>query len=176
MVRIIPASPDQAETIAQLGRQSFRESHGHSAAAGDIDAYISSKYTTAVMEADLERKENNYYLIYDQDQLAGYSNIVMDTRAPDQDLFPLAKLDRIYILQSFYDRKIGKALFEFNHQLAMQQAQKGIWLYTWKENHRAIRFYERHGFRIIGSTDFPISANHSNPNHIMLLEFLRGDS
>ena len=34
-----------------------------------------------------------------------------------------------------------------------------------------IRFYEKKGFIITGSYDFPITATHTNPNHRMFLEF-----
>ena len=55
--------------------------------------------------------------------------------------------------------------------LAVFRRQTGIWLYTWKENPRAIRFYTRQGFRVAGGCDFPISKTHSNPNHLLWLEF-----
>jgi ribosomal protein S18 acetylase RimI-like enzyme len=46
-----------------------------------------------------------------------------------------------------------------------------MWLYTWTGNERAVSFYLKAGFKIIGSHNFKISATHSNPNHRMLLEF-----
>jgi ribosomal protein S18 acetylase RimI-like enzyme len=46
-----------------------------------------------------------------------------------------------------------------------------VWLAVWTENHRAIDFYKKIGFKKVGDYDFKISENHSNPNHILYLEF-----
>ena len=40
-----------------------------------------------------------------------------------------------------------------------------------KENGRAIRFYEKEGFQIVGEMDFVMSAEHTNPNWVMLLQY-----
>lgn len=56
---------------------------------------------------------------------------------------PLAKLDRIYIDEKYLDKKLGQMLFNFNLEIAKQRNQRGIWLYTWIKNDRAIRFYEK---------------------------------
>ncbi|MEO6707056.1 MAG: hypothetical protein ABIN04_14540, partial [Ginsengibacter sp.] len=69
-----------------------------------------------------------------------------------------------------YDLKLGYNLFEFNRNLARTNNQKGIWLFVWKENERAIRFYKKNGFEVIGNFDFKISETHSNPNYQMLLK------
>jgi ribosomal protein S18 acetylase RimI-like enzyme len=46
-----------------------------------------------------------------------------------------------------------------------------MWLFVWKENQRAIHFYKKAGFHIIGSYDFRLTETHSNPNHQMLLKY-----
>lgn len=171
MIQIVAAITEQAGLLARLGRQSFIESHGHSAPVADIEEYVASRYTPAVMEAELRNPANNYFLALAGDQPAGYSNLVFDAPHPDIPRQPAAKLDRIYLLQDFYGQGVGQSLFDHNRQLAQGRRQTGIWLYTWKENPRAIRFYTRQGFRVAGGCDFPISKTHSNPNHLLWLEF-----
>ena len=46
-----------------------------------------------------------------------------------------------------------------------------MWLFVWKENHRAINFYNKAGFKIFGSHDFKLSETHANPNHVMFLKY-----
>ena len=74
-------------------------------------------------------------------------------------------------MKEFYDKNIGKQLFDLNIELAKANKQIGIWLYVWTENKRALRFYEKQGFKNIGSTHFRISETHSNPNYWMYLKF-----
>jgi ribosomal protein S18 acetylase RimI-like enzyme len=48
--------------------------------------------------------------------------------------------------------------------------EAGVWLYVWKENHRAVAFYQKMGFEIVGEGLFKISETHYNPNHVMYLD------
>ena len=83
----------------------------------------------------------------------------------------VTKLERLYLLEAFHGLQLGYQLFDFNVQISKQAHQSGIWLFTWTENHRAIAFYQRLGFQIVGKSNFKISENHYNPNHVMWLRY-----
>jgi ribosomal protein S18 acetylase RimI-like enzyme len=168
---IIKAGTKDAGSLSILATTTFLQSHGHSAPPQDISVYSSEKYNEAVLVAELNDPENIYYLLYYKDRLAGYSKMVFDQPYDNSAVQNIAKLERIYILQEFYDLKLGRALLQFNIDLARAQQQAGIWLYVWIENTRAFNFYTRAGFKIIGSYDFRVSANHYNPNHRLYLQF-----
>ena len=80
-------------------------------------------------------------------------------------------MSRLYLLEEFYGLSLGKELFNFNIEFSKQNNQKGIWLAVWIENLRAIKFYIKMGFKKVGSFNYKISETHSNPNHILFLEF-----
>jgi ribosomal protein S18 acetylase RimI-like enzyme len=170
MIRIEKASPDDHQLIAELGRITFIESHGSSASADDIAAYVAAKYTPEAVKTDIANQDHLYYIVYYGDQAAGYSKIILNCGHPEINQNPVAKLDRIYILREYYDKKIGLELLQFNVDFVKQARQVGIWLYVWTENQRAVKFYLRNGFTVIGSHDFPISATHSNPNYRLYLD------
>jgi len=103
--------------------------------------------------------------------LAGYSKITLNT--PNKNIISenVTYLSRLYLLEEFYGLDLGKELFSFNIKFSKKQQQNGIWLAVWVENYRAISFYKKMGFTIVGSHDYKISETHSNPNHIMYLPF-----
>jgi diamine N-acetyltransferase len=160
---IIKADIKDSHLLSDLARQTFIESHGNSAKAEDINSYIAEK-------KELINERNSYHLIFHTNQPAGFSNIILNFPYADSPLENIAKLERIYILKEFYEFKSGQQLLDFNVNLAKENRQHAMWLYVWKENPRAIRFYEKNGFIITGSHDFKISETHSNPNHQMLLK------
>jgi len=168
MISIRAASIDDYALITTMGKQTFLESHGHSASPADINAYINEKYTTEVILPELSNTSNHYHILFYDNQPAGYSNIVLNSIHPNISLSPATKLDRIYILQEFFHLKLGSFLLNFNVQVAKEKEQQGMWLYVWTENHRAVHFYTKNKFTIIGRYDFRISATHTNPNHLML--------
>lgn len=171
MATIIPATTEHAALLSQLAVQTFRESHGHSAPPADIDSYAARKYTPEVLAAELADTRNIYHLIYHEDQPAGFSKIILDAPCETSETPHLTKLERLYLLRAYYQTGLGKELFAYLVDLSRQQGQQGMWLYVWQQNARALAFYTRQGFQIIGQHDFPISATHSNPNYQMLLVY-----
>jgi ribosomal protein S18 acetylase RimI-like enzyme len=102
--------------------------------------------------------------------MIGYSKIIYNSPTVFVEEKQVCKLERLYILQSHYDKKLGWKLFEHNLNLAKSNQQKGFWLTVWTENNRAIKFYERIGFSTVGVVDFKV-GNQYNPNYVMFLSF-----
>jgi diamine N-acetyltransferase len=171
MHEIIKATEKDVALLSSLATNTFIESHGHSAPAADINNYIAEKYNEAILKEELSDPQNIYHIIYYDEKPAGYSKIVYNQPYENSVQQNITKLERIYILQEFYNVQLGKALLQFNVALAKQNQQAGMWLYVWKENTRAFNFYAKVGFIIIGSHNFKISATHSNPNYRLLLMF-----
>jgi len=170
-IRILAPGPDDVTLLSGLGKQTFLESHGHSAPATDIAAYVAEKYSPEMVKSELSDPDNIYRIIYEGDQPAGFSKIIFNSPEAHIPFTPVAKLERIYLLDTFHGQGLGKALLQYNIEMAIAVNQKGIWLYVWVENQKAINFYTQQGFRIVGQYDFRISSTHPIPNHQMLLSF-----
>jgi ribosomal protein S18 acetylase RimI-like enzyme len=167
MIDIKPIKPKEIERLSELSKSTFIASHGHSAEEKDINIYIRYAYSPRKLAFELADPNSYFHFIYYKKELAGYSKLSINTTYPLINEAPIAKLDRIYIHEKFLDCKLGQPLFDFNLKLAQQNNQKGLWLYTWIENHRAIKFYKKNGFENIDEREFKISNRHSNPNYIM---------
>ena len=171
MTSITKANEKDFQLLADIGKQSFLESHGHSAPTADINKYVSETYTNDVSKEELRNSKNIYHIIYHEGQPAGYSKIIFDTPHSNIPVKIITKLERIYLLKLFYGMDAGKQLFDHNVNLSKDHHQLGMWLHVWIENHRAFAFYVKQGFKIIGRYDFEVSPTHFNPNHVMYLNF-----
>lgn len=171
MTTIEKATMKDAELLTKIGRQAFIESHGHSASEKDIENYVSSKFTKNVFELELNDSNNVFHILYYNQKPIGYSKIIYNVPQDNIVIKNVTKLERLYILEEFHHLKLGLELFNFNVELSKKHQQSGIWLFTWIENHKAIKFYLKAGFKIVGKYNFKISETHSNPNHQMLLVY-----
>jgi diamine N-acetyltransferase len=171
MTSIVKADSNDFELLACIGRQTFIESHGHSASACDIEAYVAEKYSYDFFKEELKNVNNIYYTLFLNKKPAGYSKIILNSSHANIPFHNVTKLERLYLLRDFYDLKLGVELFKHNIQLSKLNGQQGMWLFVWKDNTRAVNFYSRNGFKVIGSCNFKISEDHSNPNHQMLLKY-----
>ncbi|MFN3918485.1 MAG: GNAT family N-acetyltransferase [Flavobacteriales bacterium] len=171
MAFIRKASFVDSVILAEIGKLSFVQSHGTSAAPEEIEKYIQKHMSEEVFKAELANPLHGYHILEYNGEPVGYSKIILDADHKDISMKGLTKLERIYLLEKFHGLKLGHRLFEYNLQLSKAAGQVGMWLFVWVKNTKAINFYIRLGFEISGSHDFQISENHSNPNHILLLRY-----
>ncbi len=171
MITIRPATVADAHTPVHTCPHYHMESHGHSASAEHHEIYISKKLSVDAFTIELSNPDFLYHMIFVDEVAAGYSKIILNFNHPLIAEQPVTKLERIYLLKSFYGMDAGQKLFDHNVRLSKEHHQQGMWLHVWKENHRAFAFYLKQGFEIIGSYDFEVSPTHFNPNHVMYLKY-----
>lgn len=167
-IKIKAFNLSEVEVLAQLSQQTFIESHGHSARQDDIKHYIAKHFNTNTLTEALINPKIQFNKVLIDNQLAGYSKLILNSSPPHTQLLSMAKFERLYLLKPYYGLGLGESLLTKNITLAKQHDQRGLWLFVWTENEKAYKFYLKNGFKIIGKHDFKISTNHSNPNFVML--------
>jgi len=169
-IRIKPFHLSEVDTLAELSRNTFIESHGHSAKAKDIENYIQTHFNTTTLTDALRNPKIYFSKVYYENQLAGYSKLILNLPHSLSYSSSTAKFERLYLLKEFYGKGLGEALLNYNIKLAKRLEQKAFWLFVWKGNEKGLKFYKKNNFKIIGEHDFKISDDHSNPNYVMLLK------
>jgi len=170
MFSITRATIKDASIIAAMGAVAVAEAHRESCSEKDINDFLEKNYNDNAIKEELQDEKNIYHLLNYNGTPAGFSKIVLNAMHPNITPHNIAKLDRIYLLKELFGIKLGFELLKFNISLAKKNHQYGIWLFTWIGNSRAVDFYHRAGFKIIGSHQFQVSESHFNENHQMFLD------
>ncbi len=171
MVSLVRLTSTDAELLSTIGGTSLIESHGHSATPQIMQEYVDKNFSTETCRNELIDESNIFYSIFYNNEPAGYYKIVLACPHPTVPFQPVTKMERLYLLKALYDLKLGKQLVQHAIDLSKASGEKGMWLNVWKENERAIRFYQKQGFEIIGESEFVLTATHANPNWVMLLKY-----
>jgi ribosomal protein S18 acetylase RimI-like enzyme len=165
------ATPNDSQLIANIGRIAVEESHQNSCSDADMKYFLETNYSEIAIANELNNPANIYNIIFYKGHPAGFSKIVLNAVHPNIDNGKVTKLDRIYLLGSFYDLKLGFHLLRHNIALSKENDQYGMWLFTWIKNERAVNFYKKIGFSIIGDHRFKVSDTHYNVHHQMFLKY-----
>ncbi len=168
-VEIRKAVITDAALLSRVSVEAFLPAHGHSSPKKDIDSYITENFSVENFKKELTNPHYLYHLIYYKNKIAGFSKVIFNTSDEHIVENNVTKMERLYLLKEFYGYQLGTKLLLFNTDIAKKDKQYGIWVEVWIENKRAIKFYKKMGFEIIGNSYFTISENHANPNHIMYL-------
>ncbi|HEX8561936.1 MAG TPA: GNAT family N-acetyltransferase [Flavobacterium sp.] len=171
MVSIIKATADNYQSISKIGNISVAEAHRGSCPDEDLNDYLQRNYNDEAIFREIGDPDNLYNIIYYDKTAIGFSKLILNAKHANISEENVAKLDRIYLLNEFQGLKLGYELLRYNVDLAKLNDQAGIWLYTWIGNEKAIRFYAKCGFKIIGSHRFYVTETSSNVNHQVFLEF-----
>jgi len=158
-VEIRRAERDDAAVIALLGQITFAETFGHKFRdhADDLRTYLEATFDVAKIERSLDKPGNAYWLAFCRRLPVGYAKLKHPSALPGQAAQDAAQLQKIYVLQAYLALGIGTALL--NNMLPEAAARAPLlWLDVLRENDRAIRFYETHGFRAAGEDRYTIGA------------------
>lgn len=171
MISIKKAKKEDLKTLAEVGKKAFYVPHKDVIPAEIMSSYLSDSFSEETLLSEINNPNFKFYLLFKEDVLAGFSKIITNTVNENINEKNVTKMERLYLLEEFYGFGLGKKLFKHNLKLAKENNQKGIWLYVWIKNYRAIDFYHKMGFKKIAPYDFPISETETRPNDVMYLAF-----
>lgn len=113
--------------------------------AGLIDAEYLKNMTAEKCKAIAHKWTDNILVAKDGDKVIGF---VGYGKYRDETLSDCGEIFAIYVLSDYYGQKVGYELM--NAAFEMLAAYKYIAVWVLKGNERAIKFYERYGFRFDG--------------------------
>jgi len=171
MISLVQLTAADAPMLSAIGGESLLQSHGHSAPAEVMQAYVDNNFNEEALRAELSDDANIFYAIYYNGAPAGYFKTTH--HVPHHLIEPQAvtKLSRLYVLSQYFNHKLGQPLLQKAVEISKAAGDKGMWLNVWKENGRAIRFYQKQGFTIVGESLFVLTETHANPNWVMLMTY-----
>ena len=171
MIEIKKATDKDIKTLSIVSSKAFYVPHKDVIPKDIMVNYIRTNFNEENLLKEISNPEFQYYLLYKNDVLAGFSKIIINSKNIHIKEENVTKMERLYLLEEFYGTGLGQQLFDYILKLAKQQNQKGIWLYVWIKNYRAIDFYKKVGFKKIADYYFPISETETRINDVLYLEF-----
>jgi diamine N-acetyltransferase len=153
MIKLIPFSPSEADLLADISRTTFAETFAPVNTPEDIAAFMEQQFTAEQLKAEMGKPGYLHLLASYNGTPAGYLFLKKQTH-PLLNQAAALEISRIYCLQAFQSKGVGKAMMEYALQFAQENGLPTIWLGVWKENTKALAFYTSFGFRIFGDTDF----------------------
>lgn len=165
-MRYRQATLADAGALAEFGARLFLDSYRHLMEAGEIEAYARAHFTEERQQAELADAATTTFLAVDPD-IRGYAQLTAGAR-PD---FPLAarrpaELKRIYVERAWQGQGVAAELLRLVEAEAEQRHCDLLWLAVWEINQRAISFYGKQGFTIVGRQGFPV-GNEVQTDHVM---------
>ena len=153
MIQIAPFLSSEADLLAEISRTTFAETFAPVNTPEDMAIFMEQQFTAEQLKAEMGKPGYLHLLASYNGAPAGYLFLKKQTH-PHLNLAAAIEISRIYCLQAFQGKGVGKAMMEYALQFAQENGLPTIWLGVWKENTKALAFYTSFGFLIFGETDF----------------------
>lgn len=160
------AAPCDAEAACAFGRARFIDTFGHLYSEADLTTYLAESYTVDVFAAWLADPLMCMWLAQDPaGALLGYA-LAGPPTVPHADVAPGdGELRKLYLCEAAKGSGIARALLGpavawvraggcASAGTPLPAGGARAWLNVWSENSRAIRFYEREGFAVVGEFEY----------------------
>lgn len=148
------ATPADAAALAELAAKTFREAYLATNDPEHVEAYIADNYGVSKLAAELANPANLTWFILQGDEPVGFLTLRPGATTPAVTGPRPMQLHRIYVLEARYGRGEGAALMQKALDEGRRLGCATLWLSLWDQNHRAMAFYEKWGFAIVGTKPF----------------------
>ena len=147
------------ENLQKISILTFRETFEEVNSEEDMQKYLDENLSLERLKNELENQNSEFYFAENNGEILGYLKLNFkdaQTEKVEENHF---EIERIYVLKAFLGQKIVQILFDKAIEIGREKNLEYVWLGVWEENHRAIKFYEKNGFKIFGKHDFVLGKD-----------------
>lgn len=152
MLQIKKLLLQETQLLAPVAHKIFLETFLPLNNPSDVIDYADRFLTAESFARDLEKPDYFTYGVYWNEELIGYIQMLFN---PEEVYDGISfELKRFYLLSTHHGRGLAQEMMKFCEQLAREQGESAFWLGVWEKNFKALRFYEKCGFKKIASHPF----------------------
>ena len=168
------ATLKDAVVLSALSKKTFYDTFTGTCTEDDMQQFLQAYFDLDIVKKELANENDLYFFIEVDGVPAGYLRLMEDySNFPLMKQWKALELKRIYIDKLYHGKGLAQVLMTFAENFAKEKKFEVLWLGVWEHNNRAIRFYEKMGFKDSGHThDFPIGNTPQKDN--WLWKFFEG--
>jgi len=149
------ASAADASLLADLGARTFLDAFAADNTEADMSAYLGTAFSPEIQSKELADSASNFLIAEIDGEAAGYARLRSgDAPTGVPGIVPL-EIVRLYAARPWLGAGVGRALMtECLARAATLADCDVVWLDVWERNLRAIAFYSKWGFVVVGTQKF----------------------
>ena len=153
------ADEGDAGMLVELGRRTFHETFAASNKPEDMEAYSGAAFVLDRIVDDLRHPATTYFFAETPTGPVGFAKLEASGPPPCVTGSSPIRLHKLYVSAEAIGTGVGAALMRFGIDWARTACHETMWLGVWEHNHRARAFYERWGFRTVGTETFRLGSD-----------------
>ncbi|PXY47290.1 GNAT family N-acetyltransferase [Flavobacterium hydrophilum] len=161
MIKINEASIEDIIKIQQIAHLTWPITYGQILTDEQLDYMLDLIYSDEALISQIEKKEQLFYLISENESILGFIGIEHDYKNE-----PVTRIHKIYLLPETQGKGIGKKVIEEIQKLALENNSTSLSLNVNRFN-SALSFYKKIGFEIIDEVNIDIGNGYLMEDYVM---------
>lgn len=160
-ILIRQATPDDAKPLTDLAYTTFWDAFAHHPknAPDDLNHYMRQAFNLEQITEELSEPSSIFLIAEIDGKAAGYAKLITGSTEAGITAERPIELSRLYSHQEYIGKGVGQTLMDACFERARCDGHDVMWLGVWEHNPRAKRFYEKNGFRVVGSHTFQLGSD-----------------
>jgi diamine N-acetyltransferase len=165
MVAFKKIGPDELYKIRKIAYQTWPNTFGHVLPKEQIEYMLQLIYNETSLKKQLLEKGHHFILAEQDIQPLGFTSYEINYHFE-----PQLMIHKLYLLPATQGLGIGTKLLKLLSEIALQNNNKQLRLKVFFANTKAIGFYEKYGFKQIGTETTDIGNGYSILDNVMVKE------
>ncbi len=163
------ANISDSKKMSVLFKQVYIQTYGIEGVSDEFANFITNQFSVERLEKLITEQHENLIVAEYNENLVGIVEIEFDKKCPIDNIIG-PELNKLYILEWFCGKGIGENLLKYAEKIVQKKDQKLFWLWVLETNNRAVNFYHKHNYKVIGNAAFQMEKN-SYMNKVMVKYF-----
>lgn len=155
MIDYRDAAPLDGPELCAMARRCFTDTFGTLYSARDLATFLDSTFGEGGLAAQLSDPAYRVRLAISDGAIIGFAKLG-PVAFPGDWGERTTELHQLYVLADWHGDGVGPALIDWAMATARDDGADRLVLSVFVDNHRAQRFYARHGFREVGRYEFRV--------------------
>ena len=169
-IEFVPVTSINKATYIEVGIRSYEEHYLHLWPNSDPSPYFDNNYTEEIVTKELLNDNLQHYLVVYDLEPVGLFKLVNNAALQSYRSEDALLVEKIYLLADYSGMGLGKACLHFIIEKARKKGKEIIWLDTMK-NGRAVEFYLKFGFEIVGEKELPYPSALDSQKAMVILQY-----
>jgi len=153
-IKLVKLTLADLTELKKVSQKTYSDAFSWGNSKENMRSYLNSAFDEEKLSSEISEKLSSFYFAKIEDETVGYFKVNFGMAQTDLKDDDAMELERIYVLEKFQGKRIGKKLLTHVIKTAKQKGVKYLWLGVWEKNEKAIEFYKRQGFKIFNSHSF----------------------
>ena len=161
-------SLEDIENVKYISEKTFYETFSEDNTEENMENYLKENFSYDKMTSEISNTYSKFYIVESNDEVVAYMKINFDKAQTEEGYDNTIEVQRIYVLEDFKGKRIGKALIQKAIEIGKESNVDYLWLGVWEHNIKAIGFYEKLGFKKFDTHIFKLGDD-EQIDHLMKL-------